>query len=180
MIRLRNSLRIGSDCDGVIDDFWNPYVDKFGTPKSDFEITRNVQRKLIRDKQFWTTLPVLHRPNFDVTLYCTKRTSLKSYLRQWLEENDFPIAPIYQVIYQYANKAPYIKGRVDVFIDDSIDNFMSINKSGIPCLLMDNPSNQHLGPMLRIHSLNKDEIEDVYWIAREFGIFDNFRQYYDC
>ena len=25
-------LRIGSDCDGVIDDFWNPYIDKFGIP----------------------------------------------------------------------------------------------------------------------------------------------------
>ena len=37
-------LRIGTDCDGCIDDFWNPYVKKFGYPKSDKEITRNVQR----------------------------------------------------------------------------------------------------------------------------------------
>lgn len=171
-------LRIGTDCDGCIDDFWNPYIAKFGYPKNEFEITKNVQRKLQYDKEFWTTLPVLHRMNFVPTLFCTKRTSLKSYLRQWLEENNFPLAPIYQVLYQKANKAPFIKGRVDVFIDDSIDNFLAINKSGIPCLLMDNPSNEHLGPMLRIHSLQYEEIEDVYYLAKELNIFNEFSKYY--
>lgn len=180
MIKLRDKLRIGSDCDGCIDDFWNPYVKKFGIPKSNTEITKNVQRKLQYDKEFWTTLPVLHRMNFTPTLFCTKRTSLKSYLRQWLEENNFPLAPIYQVLYQKSNKAPYVKGHVDVFIDDSIDNFISMNLSGVPCLLMDNPSNKHLGPMLRIHSLQYEEIEDVYSIALEMNIFKEFRLYYDC
>lgn len=178
MIRLRDRLRIGSDADGCIDDFWNPYVERFGHPKNDFEITKNVQQKLSRDKEFWVNLPVLHRMNFIPTLFCTKRTSLKSYLKIWLENNSFPTAPIYQVLYQYGSKAPLIKGRVDVFIDDSISNFMDINKAGIPCLLMDNPSNKHLGPMLRIHSLQIEEIEDVYWLAKEFGIFDNFNKYY--
>ena len=177
MIRLRDRLRIGSDCDGVIDDFWNPYISKFGIPKSDFEITRNVQRKLIRDKQFWTTLPVLHKPNFDITLYCTKRTSLKSYLRQWLEENDFPIAPIYQVIYQYANKAPYIKGRVDVFIEDSPHQWKALNMAGIPCLLIDGKKNQEYGPILKIYSLDYNEIEDAYYLGKECGIFDDFSKF---
>lgn len=178
MIRLRDHLRIGSDADGCIDDFWNPYIKRFGYPKNDFEITKNVQQKLSRDKEFWINLPVLHRMNFIPTLFCTKRTSLKSYLRQWLEENDFPIAPIYQVLYQYGSKAPYIKGRVDVFVDDSVSNFLDMNKSGVPCLLMDNPSNRHLGPMLRIHSLQREEIEDVYWLALEMNIFKEFKLYY--
>ncbi len=179
MIKLRNRLRIGSDCDGCIDDFWNPYITKFGIPKNDAEITKNVQQKLIKDKNFWTTLPVLHRPNFVPTLYCTKRTSSKKYLQQWLEENNFCVVPIYQVMYQKANKANYIKGRVDVFIDDSIDNFISMNLTGVPCLLMDNPSNQHLGPMLRIYSLQEEEIEDTYYLAQEMNIFKEFRLYYD-
>ena len=173
-------LRVGLDADGCLDDFWNPYLKRFGQPKCDAEITRNVQRKLQYDKDFWINLPVLHRPNFDVTLYCTKRTSLKTYLRQWLENNEFPIAPIYQVLYQHGSKAPFIKGRIDVFVDDSVENFLDINKSGIPCLLMDNEANKHLGPMLRIHTLDLDEIEDVYWTAIEFGIFNDFEQYYDC
>ena len=115
---------------------------------------------------------------FIPTLFCTKITSLKSYLRQCIEENNFPLAPIYQVLYQKANKAPFIKGRIDVFIDDSIDNFLAINRSGIPCLLMDNPSNEHLGPMLRIHSLQYEEIEDVYYLAKELNIFNEFSKYY--
>lgn len=171
-------LRIGCDADGVLDDFWNPYIKRFGQPKNDYEITKNVQQKLFRDKKFWTTLPVLHKPNFDVTLYCTKRTSLKSYLRQWLEENEFPLAPIYQVLYQYGSKAPLIKGRIDVFIDDSVANFLDLNRAGIPCLLMDNPSNKHLGPILRVHSLQKEEIEDVYYLAKGLNVFDEFDTYF--
>ena len=171
-------LRIGSDCDGCIDDFWNPYINKFGNPKDDAEITRNVQRVLRKDRKFWTTLPVLHRMNFIPVLYCTKRTSSKSYLKEWIEENNFPSAPIYQMFYQYGNKADMIKGKVDVFIDDSIENFIQLNRSGIPCLLMNNQANEHLGPILRIHSLNREEIEEVYYLGLEFKIFENFSNYF--
>lgn len=173
-------LNIGLDCDGVIDRFWEPYIERFGYPKSNKEITKNVQQKLKYDKNFWTTLPVLHRPDFEPTLFCTKRTSSKAYLREWIDINEFPIAPIYQVLYQKDNKARFVKGRIDVFVDDSIDNFISMNMSGVPCLLMDNPANEHLGPILRIHSLQRDEIEDVYYLAKELNIFNEFNLYYDC
>jgi hypothetical protein len=43
---------------------------------------------------------------------------------------------------------------------------------------MDNPSNQHLGPMLRIYSLQREEIEDVYYLAKELNIFNEFSKYY--
>lgn len=171
-------LKIGSDCDGCIDDFWNPYITKFGTPKDDFEVTKNVQRVLKKDKKFWTTLPVLHRMDFIPTLYCTKRTSSKKYLKEWIEENNFPRSPIYQMVYQYGNKASLIKGKIDVFVDDSIDNFIQMNLSGVPCLLMDNIANRHLGPMLRINSLCRDEIEEVYYLGLEYKIFENFRMYF--
>ena len=172
-------LKIGLDCDGVIDQFWEPYVERFGYPKSNKEITKNVQQKLKYDKKFWTTLPVLHRPNFEPTLFCTKRTSSKTYLKEWIDINEFPMAPIYQVLYQKDNKARFVKGKIDVFVDDSIDNFISMNMSGVPCLLMDNPANEHLGPILRIHSLQQDEIEDAYYLAKEMGIFDNFNLYFE-
>ena len=173
------NLKIGLDADEVLDDFWNPYIARFGLPKDDYEITKNCF-KLRRDKQFWTTLPTLHRPTFTPTLICTKRTSRKEYLKQWLIENDYPVVPIYQVFYQYGSKAPYIKGRVDLFVDDSVRNFLDLNKNGVPCLLMDNPANQHLGPMLRIHSLDEHEIEEVFYLAKELNIFNDFNKYYDC
>lgn len=157
-----SKLKIGLDIDQVLADFINPYYERFGQPKTDLEITRNVQRKLRKDKKFWTSLPLINVPNFDVTLYCTKRVNPKSYTKQWLKEHNCPDAPVYQMYYQHGNKADMIKGKVDVFVDDSISNFIALNLSGVPCLLMDSESNQEWGSIGRIYSLDYAEIEETY------------------
>ena len=54
-----------------------------------------------------------------------------------------------------------------------------MNLAGVPCLLMDNPANIYLGPMLRIHSLDYAEIEDAYNLALEMDIFKDFKLYYE-
>jgi hypothetical protein len=77
--------------------------------------------------------------------------------------------------YQQGNKATMIKGRVDVFVDDSISNFIKLNLSGVPCLLIDQPDNQSWGPIGRIYSLNKEEILDAYNLFIDTGMFDNFK-----
>ena len=69
--------------------------------------------------------------------------------------------------------------RCDVHIEDSIKNFLDLNSKGIPCLLYNNKANQHLGPILRIYSLEEDEISDVYWLAKEMGVFDDFCKYFN-
>jgi len=38
---MKNNLKIGLDLDQVLDDFMGPYLKRFGTPKTDFEITKN-------------------------------------------------------------------------------------------------------------------------------------------
>lgn len=169
----------GSDIDEVICDWWNPYFKRFGAPKTDAEITWNCNQKLARDRKFWMNLPVIRRfEGFEPKLYCTKRSCLKVYSKDWLDENNFPHKPVYQVLCQTSNKASYIKGRIDLFLDDSPRNFIQMNKSGIPCLLVDAPHNQHLGPMLRIDTLNYDEILDVYNMALELNIFEEFDKYF--
>ena len=80
--------------------------------------------------------------------------------------------------YQKGNKATMIKGRCDVFIDDSISNFIKMNMSGIPCLLMDTPFNQNFEPVLRVYSLDKYEIEEAYNLGLEQGLFKHFKQYF--
>ena len=171
-------LKVGLDIDEVLADWWHPYIERFGLPKTDWEITKNCQQVLRKDRKFWLNLPVIRRPeNFEPTLYCTKRSCLKVYSKTWLDDNDFPHKPVYQQIYQYGSKAPLIKGRVDVFVDDSVSNWIDLNRSGIPCLLMDAPHNRNSGPILRIHSLDYDEIREVYELAKEFNIFKNFVQY---
>ena len=166
-------LKVGSDIDGVLADFWFSYVNKFGiTP--DHIITRNCENKLKYDKKFWTTLPLLRKPDFEFTLYCTKRVNPKSYIKEWIIKNDLPIAPIYQQVCQCASKAPMIKGRVDVFVEDSVSNFLDLNRKGIPCLLIDQPYNKEWGPIGRIYSLNYDEIEDTYELFK-FTMFDDLK-----
>lgn len=167
-------IKCGLDIDDTLCDFINPYLDRFGNPKNDYEITRNVENILKNDRDFWLTLPAINTLNFIPELYCTKRVNKKAWTKKWLSENDFPNKPVYQVYYQHGNKANYIKGRVDVFVDDSVRNFIQMNLSGVPCLLLDKEYNQDWGPIGRIYSLDKDEIEDTYYLFKD-TVFDNFR-----
>ena len=170
--------RIGLDIDDTICDFINPYLSRFGTPKEDSDISRNVYRILRKDRDFWLNLPIINYPNFNPTLYCTKRIHNKEWTRRFLEINNLSKAPIYQVYYQFASKAPMIKGKVDVFIDDSISNFIDLNLQGIPCLLIDSQRNKEWGPVARIYSLDREEIEDCYQLFIK-TIFPYFKEFVD-
>ena len=159
---MKTNVRIGLDMEQVLDDFMGPYLERFGTPKNDFEITKNVQRILSKDREFWLNLPVINEIDFIPELYCSKRVNPKAWSKKWLAQNGFPNRPFYQMWYQKGNKANMIKGRVDIFIDDSISNFKQMNESGVPCLLLDTPYNYDFDTPLRIHSLKKAEINFAY------------------
>ena len=168
-------LKIGLDLDDTIFSFMDPYLEKFGTPKNNFEITRNVQRVLTQDKDFWLNQPIINRPNFTPALYCTKRVHRKAWTKKQLEINNLPKAPIYQIYSQTINKATRIKGKVDVFVDDSISNMVAMNLLGVPCLLIDAPGNQEWGAVGRIFSLDKDEIEETFYLFKS-TIFPYFKE----
>lgn len=155
-----SKLRIGLDCDDTISAFMQPYLDKFGTPKNDFEITRNVY-KLRTDKDFWMNVPVIHYPDFTPTLFCSKRIHPKSWSKKYLSDKlGFSESiPFYQLYGQHLSKSRWVKGKVDVFIDDSISNFKELNSAGVPCLLIDSEWNRHFETPLRIYSLSYEEIE---------------------
>ena len=80
-------LKIGCDIDDLLAEFINTYYERFGIPKNDFEITRNVQNVLRKDQDFWENLPVLNRLNFEPELYCTKRVNNKTWTKNWLKKN---------------------------------------------------------------------------------------------
>ena len=170
-------LQIGLDIDEVLADWSGPFFKRF-KPKSDSDITRICGQILHKDRNFWLNLPVIRKPiGFEPKLYCTKRSCLKIYSKEWLDNNGFPHRPVYQVFCQTDNKARYIKGRIDVFVDDSVHNVIEMNKSGVPTLLMNTNYNEKFSPVLRIYSLDYDEIEEAYYLAKECGIFDNFKQW---
>lgn len=156
-------LRIGLDIDNCIANFDAGYLSRFKKwPKHDWAISRNVEHILIKEREFWLTLPVLRKPNFTPRLYCSSRVNNKRWTKQYLKDNEFPNAPLYQIPGYKLSKAPILKGRVDVFVDDSIKNFEDLNSQGIPCLLIDSPHNKDYETEYRIHSLDEKEIESIY------------------
>ena len=73
-------------------DFWGAYCEYFDTaciPRmlEDSMITRNVQRILSKDRDFWLNLKVVNRPDFVPELYCTKRVNNKTWTKEWLSRN---------------------------------------------------------------------------------------------
>lgn len=170
---MRKEIRIGLDIDEVLADFMGAYIKHFNAninPKMlDQEIiTKNVHN-LRNNKDFWENLDLLHNGlNFDPTLYCTKRVNSKTYTKNWLKKNGLPNVPVYQMYNYQGNKATMIKGRVDVFIDDSPSNVYKCLGSGVPALILDTPYNQCDDPAFRIYSLDKEEILEAYHLIKEF------------
>lgn len=167
-------LKCGLDIDDTINFWWSEYIKLFRIPKNDYEVIRNIQRKLKKDKDFWLNLPIKHYPDFEAELFCTKRVIPKTWSREYLTKHNIKVKPIYQQWYYYGRKSTLIKGKVDVFIDDSINNMIELNLSGIPCLLMDAENNQKWGSIGRIYSLKYSEIEKTY--LEFMKIFPNFRE----
>ncbi len=159
------NLKISLDLDNTIFDWDNHYINKFGKPKDDKEITKNVMTVLRKDSEFWLSQPVIHYPNFSPHIYCTARSISKRLIKKQLQLNNMPKAPIYQLYTHCVSKVPKIRmGGCDLHIDDSLSVFIDCNLNGIPCLLMDNPSNRSWGPIGRIYSLDKDEVEETYYL----------------
>lgn len=168
-------MRIGLDIDGVLADFNKGYLDRFKKwPNRDWAITRNVEHILSKEREFWLNLDVIRYPDFEPRLYCSARVNNKRWTKQFLKNNGFPNSPLYQIPGYKLSKAKTLKGKVDVFIEDSLKNFIDLNLNGIPCLLMDSESNKEWGPVGRIYTLNYSEILEVYILFRD-TVFKNFR-----
>lgn len=154
--------RIGLDIDNTIAGFDIGYINRFGKfPKYDWAITRNVNNILIHEKDFWLNLPLIRMPNFIPRLFCSARVNDKKWTKKYLLDHGLN-SPLYQVPGYNLSKYNTLKGKVDVFIDDSIKNFIDLNLKGIPCLLIDSPNNKSWGPIGRIYSLDIGEIYDTY------------------
>lgn len=165
--------RIGLDIDDCLAGFWDAYCERFDTANNphmlkDHIITRNVQQILSKERDFWLNLPVINRLDFIPELYCTKRVNNKAWTREWLRRNGFPDRPIYQMVYQHGNKADMIKGKVDVFIDDSLSNVIKCQRSGVPALLYHTDRTVDF-PMFKVFSLNRTEIIDAYLFMKQYA-----------
>lgn len=159
----KSSLKISLDLDDTIFSFTDHYVSKFGKPKSDIEITKNVNTILKKDHNFWLSQPIISFPNFIPHMYCTARIISKYLIKKQLIINNLPKAPIYQIKGYGLSKFSKVRmGGCDLHIDDSLSVFFDLNLKGFPCLLYTNNGNLSWGDVGRIHTLNLDEIELAY------------------
>ena len=156
-------LKIFFDLDGTILDFYGAFNARYKNLdwENQVDITNKVQ-SLRYNKKFWENLPLLERPNFEPTAYCTKRINPKKYTIENLKKYNLPEGPIYQVYDYSANKADYIKGICDVLIEDDISNVIACNAAGLPTLLIDRPHNRKYECKYRIYSLTYEEITTKY------------------
>lgn len=113
-------------------------------------------------------LPVLNKLNWTPRQYTTARVIRKQWIKEYLDKEMFPKAPIYQIHGYGLSKYSKVKmGGCHLHIDDSLSVFKDLNSKGIPCLLLDTPNNQEWGPIGRIFSLDKDEILDIFNLFKE-------------
>lgn len=167
-------LKVSYDLDNTLLDWSNHYINRFGVPKTDAEITKNVRNVLKKDKHFWIEQPVLRIPTI-VHSYCTARIIPKQWIKEQLNINGFPKAPIYQVPGYGISKYSRIRmSGADVHIDDSLSVFLDLNSKGVPCLLIDSPENKEWGPIGRIYSVDINEIEETYYLFIK-TIFKDFK-----
>ena len=169
-------IEISLDLDGTVVEFENHYISKFGVPKSDLEISKNVSGVLMKDRDFWLSQPLINTPNFIPKCYCTARLIKKDWIKKQLMLNNLPKAPIYQVFGYNLSKAPQLKrANIHCHIDDSLSVFKDLNSKGIPCLLLDSPNNKEWGPVGRIYSLEYEEIEESFYLFKE-TLFPFFKE----
>jgi hypothetical protein len=174
------TLKTSIDLDGVLCDFNQAYLDRFGVT-TDSEITKNVQTVLKKDKEFWLNLPVINHLDWQPKQYTTARIIPKSWIKEYLAKEMFPKAPVYQVPGYGLSKYSRIKaGGCQLHIDDSLHIFIDLNMKGIPCLLLNTPENQNYTEAVgRIYSLDKDEIEESYHLFKD-TIFPHFKEFIQC
>ena len=170
------NLKVSMDLDGCLCDFYGPYLKRFGEPNKDSTITKNVNTILAKDKEFWMNLPVLNELSWTPRQYTTARVIKKQWIKEYLAKEKFPKAPIYQIYGYGLSKYSKVRmGGCHLHIDDSISVFKDLNSKGVPCLLLDTPSNREWGPIGRIYTLDREEIEETYQLFKS-TLFPYFKE----
>jgi len=140
--------RVYLDIDGVIADFeqhFLKYTNNELTPPTDWNDYRfrNDFHKVNEDDFFWLSIPKIIEPSemtYPIQGYVTSRPIGNDVIEAWLKNMGFPKCELINVPHG-EKKSAVLKDKCDVFIDDSIYNFMDCQSNGITCYLMTRPHN---------------------------------------
>lgn len=159
------NLNICCDIDDVIFDFQGAFATHFGKKQQKKWTSSKlfIKRLLSLSKDFWISLPVKNRPNFQPKAFVSARSISKAWTKESLKINNIPgRSNVYQVPWNKSKIEILKELNCDVFIDDKYSTFKECNANGIFCLLMDASHNQHYKTKYRIYDLNIETIINKY------------------
>lgn len=166
--RILNLPRIGLDVDAILANFslaWhNLYPETLITPSS-WYFDRNMLKRFDEmklnntlDDFYLNILPLINHNElpFDPHCYITSRPVNNEITEKWLDNNGFPCKKVITVDYKIGKVKAALEAGVEIFIDDSFENFVDLNNNGILTYLFTQPWNiKYDVGHLRINSLNE-------------------------
>ena len=148
----KNMPKIGLDIDEVLADWVSAWRKEFkieDVPTSWF-FDRKIKARFEKLKEkgklddMYLGLKPLVSPEdipFEPHCYITSRPVSTRITEKWLDANGFPTKPVHTVGVGESKVDVAKKAGVEIFIDDSYDNFVMLNANGIFCYLYDAPHN---------------------------------------
>lgn len=121
--------------------------------------------------------PVEHAPRalellkekHQLVLITARPESFRTMTQEWLQHHQIPYDDL--MMTNYCDKADYCsQARVDIYIEDSLENAQSIARTGIPVVLYDAPYNRNNKDGQLIRRFNWPEI------YRTVHALDNFKR----
>lgn len=135
--------KFGFDVDSVLADFTPHFLNYLGLDPTDPihwydpRLMTNFH-KIVEDKNFWLTMPVLNGPEtivFEPACYITARSIPVEWTKEWLDLNGFPSAKVIS-IGRFDSKVSAAKELgIEAFLDDKFENYVELNEAGIECYL---------------------------------------------
>lgn len=135
--------KIGLDIDGILADFtgaWNELYPEILVEPNSWYLDRKIGERfniMKRDgvlDDFYLNIKPLIKPEelpFEPCCYITSRPVTKEITEQWLDKHHFPTRKVYSIGLRESKVEVAKEVGVEIFIDDSYDNFVDLNNNGI-------------------------------------------------
>jgi len=152
--RFLNLPKIGLDIDCVLADFvkaWSDLFDDVSSEPLSWYMDRNMKERFAEmDKNgeledFYLHIPPLIKPEdipFEPHCYITSRPVNGGITEKWLDKHGFPRRKVYTVGLMQSKVEVAKEAGVEIFVDDSFDNFVDLNNNNIFTYLYDAPWNR--------------------------------------
>ena len=156
------------DIDGVLADFtgsWNKLYPDISPAPNSWYLDRKMNERFEEMRQnntlndFYLNIEPLVKPEdipFEPYCYITSRPIPQEITEEWLDKYRFPAKKVISLDVRTSKVNAAIEAGIEIFIDDSFDNFVELNNGGIFTYLYTAPWNSRydVGHM-RLNSLHE-------------------------